>query len=104
MGLDNIIFEGGNGLSGGQRQSMLLARTLLSDPQIVLLDEPTASLDEASERHVIDSLKNWLGGRTLIVSTHRASLLALVDRIVVIDGGRIVMDGPKEQVLGTFTK
>jgi len=104
MGLDNIIFEGGNGLSGGQRQSMLLARTLLSDPQIVLLDEPTASLDEASERHVIDSLKNWLGGRTLVVSTHRASLLALVDRIVVIDGGRIVMDGPKEQVLGTFTK
>jgi ATP-binding cassette subfamily C protein LapB len=104
MGLDNIIFEGGNGLSGGQRQSMLLARTLLSDPQIVLLDEPTASLDEASERHVIESLKNWLGGRTLIVSTHRASLLALVDRIIVIDGGRIVMDGPKEQVLGTFTK
>jgi len=104
MGLDNIIFEGGVGLSGGQRQSMLLARTILSDPRIVLLDEPTASLDEASERHVIDSLKRWLGSRTLIVSTHRASLLALVDRIVVIDGGRIVMDGPKEQVLGTFTK
>jgi ATP-binding cassette subfamily C protein LapB len=104
MGLDNIIFEGGVGLSGGQRQSMLLARTILSDPRIVLLDEPTASLDEASERHVIDSLKRWLGSRTLIVSTHRASLLALVDRIIVIDGGRIVMDGPKEQVLGTFTK
>jgi ATP-binding cassette subfamily C protein LapB len=104
MGLDNIIFEGGMGLSGGQRQSMLLARTVLSDPQIVLLDEPTASLDEASERYVIDNLKRWLGARTLIVSTHRASLLALVDRIIVIDGGRIVMDGPKEQVLGTLTK
>jgi len=91
-------------LSGGQRQSMLLARMVLSDPQIVLLDEPTASLDEASERHVIDGLKNWLGSRTLVVSTHRASLLALVDRIIVIDGGRIVMDGPKEKVLGTFTK
>jgi ATP-binding cassette subfamily C protein LapB len=104
MGLDNIIFEGGAGLSGGQRQSMLLARTVLSNPQIVLLDEPTASLDEASERHVIDSLKRWLGARTLVVSTHRASLLALVDRVIVIDGGRIVMDGPKEQVLGTFTK
>jgi ATP-binding cassette subfamily C protein LapB len=104
MGLDNVIFEGGAGLSGGQRQSMLLARTVLSDPQIVLLDEPTASLDEASERHVIDGLKRWLGSRTLVVSTHRASLLALVDRIIVIDGGRIVMDGPKEQVLGTFTK
>jgi ATP-binding cassette subfamily C protein LapB len=104
MGLDNIIFEGGMGLSGGQRQSMLLARTVLSDPQIVLLDEPTASLDEASERYVIDNFKRWLGARTLVVSTHRASLLALVDRIIVIDGGRIVMDGPKEQVLGTFTK
>jgi ATP-binding cassette subfamily C protein LapB len=104
MGLDNVIFEGGMGLSGGQRQSMLLARMVLSDPQIVLLDEPTASLDEASERHVIDGLKRWLGSRTLVVSTHRASLLALVDRIIVIDGGRIVMDGPKEQVLGTFAK
>jgi ATP-binding cassette subfamily C protein LapB len=104
MGLDNIIFEGGMGLSGGQRQSLLLARTVLSDPQIVLLDEPTASLDEASERYVIDNLKRWLGARTLVVSTHRASLLALVDRIIIIDGGRIVMDGPKEQVLGALTK
>ena len=104
QGLDNIIFEGGAGLSGGQRQAMLLARAILSDPQIVLLDEPTASLDEASERHVIESLRKWLGSRTLIVSTHRASLLALVDRIVVIDGGRVVMDGPKEKVLGAFTK
>ena len=104
QGLDNIIFEGGAGLSGGQRQAMLLARAILSDPQIVLLDEPTASLDEASERHVIESLRKWLGSRTLIVSTHRASLLALVDRIIVVDGGRIVMDGPKDKVLGAFTK
>ncbi|MDR0480099.1 MAG: ATP-binding cassette domain-containing protein, partial [Burkholderiaceae bacterium] len=104
QGLDNIIFEGGAGLSGGQRQAMLLARAILTDPQIVLLDEPTASLDEASERHVIESLHKWLGSRTLVVSTHRASLLALVDRIVVIDGGRIVMDGPKDKVLGAFTK
>lgn len=103
-GLDDVIFEGGQGLSGGQRQALLLARTLLCDPQILLLDEPTSNFDDGNERHVIESLKKWMGPRTLVVATHRMSVLALVDRIIVIDGGQVVMDGPKEKVLGALSR
>jgi ATP-binding cassette subfamily C protein LapB len=102
-GLDELIHEGGLGLSGGQRQALLLARTLIRQPSIVLLDEPTAHFDEVTERHVIDLVGNWMGPRTLVVATHRMPVLQWVDRIVVIDGGRIVMDGSKEQVLGRLS-
>jgi ATP-binding cassette, subfamily C, bacterial LapB len=102
-GLDELIHEGGLGLSGGQRQALLLARTLIRQPSIVLLDEPTAHFDEVTERQVIDLVGNWLGPRTLVVATHRMPVLQWVDRIVVIDGGRIVMDGPKDQVLGRLS-
>ena len=102
-GLDELIHEGGLGLSGGQRQALLLARTLIRQPSIVLLDEPTAHFDEVTERHVIDSMGAWLGPRTLVVATHRMPVLQWVDRIVVIDGGRIVMDGSKDQVLGRLS-
>lgn len=97
--LDRIINEGGRGLSGGQRQMVLISRMILRQPQVVLLDEPTASMDEQLEEHVIRQMKNWLSGRTLVLVTHRPALLKLVDRIVVMDNGRIVADGPRDEIL-----
>ena len=91
--------ERGEGLSGGQRQAVALARALLTDPPILLLDEPTAAMDTQSEAALIARLKPALAGRTLLVVTHRVSLLELVDRIIVIDGGKVVADGPKSQML-----
>jgi ATP-binding cassette subfamily C protein LapB len=97
--LDKIINEGGRGLSGGQRQMVMLSRMILRNPQVVLMDEPTASMDEQLEEYVIRQLHAWLVGRTLIVVTHRPALLKLVDRIVVMDNGRVVADGPRDQIL-----
>lgn len=99
QGLDHPILEGGVGFSGGQRQSLLMTRLLLRQPHILLLDEPTAALDEMSEKLLINHLKQWLGQRTLIVATHRRPVLELVDRIIVIHEGKIVMDGPRDQIL-----
>ncbi|WP_180112262.1 type I secretion system permease/ATPase [Acinetobacter sp. YH12131] len=99
-GLDHQILEGGVGFSGGQRQALLLSRLLLRQPNILLLDEPTAAIDDVSEKQLIDNLKGWLGQRTLVIATHRRAVLELVDRIIVVHDGKIVMDGPKEQVLG----
>ncbi|MFS7247367.1 type I secretion system permease/ATPase [Rahnella inusitata] len=99
--LDKVINEGGRGLSGGQRQMVMLSRLILRNPQVVLLDEPTASMDEALEEYVIRQLHTWLVGRTLIVVTHRPALLKLVDRIVVMDNGRVVADGPRDKILAT---
>lgn len=98
-GLDHLILEGGVGFSGGQRQSLLMTRLLLRQPNILLLDEPTAALDEMSEKLLIDHLKQWLGHRTLVLATHRRPVLELVDRIIVLDEGKIVMDGPRDQIL-----
>ncbi|MBJ7224167.1 MULTISPECIES: type I secretion system permease/ATPase [unclassified Brenneria] len=98
-GLDHPVMEGGIGLSGGQRQSILLARMLLRDPNIVLLDEPTASLDEHTEREFIQRLAGWLAGRTLVVATHRVAVLELVERVIVLQEGQLAMDAPKEQAL-----
>lgn len=98
-GLDHPLTEGGLGLSGGQRQGLLLARLLLRRPQVLLLDEPTAALDEAAEREVMDKLRRFAAGRTLVVATHRMAMLEMVDRLIVIDGGAIVMDGPRQHVL-----
>ena len=98
-GLDYTVQEGGHGLSGGQRQTLLLARTLMRSPNVLLLDEPTAWLDEASERRFIDGMEAWLASRTLVVATHRPAVLKWVDRVVVLENGRIVRDGPKDEVL-----
>ncbi|WP_042072995.1 ATP-binding cassette domain-containing protein, partial [Acinetobacter gerneri] len=98
-GLDHVILEGGVGFSGGQRQAFLLTRLLLCQPNILLLDEPTASIDDVSEKQLIDHLKVWLANRTLVVATHRRAVLELVDRIIVVNEGRIVMDGPRDQIL-----
>lgn len=98
-GLNYIIQEGGNGLSGGQKQSILLCRMMLREPAVLLLDEPTANLDEITESELIDQLKTFTATRTLIVSTHRMKVLELVERIIVIDGGKIVLDEPKDKAL-----
>ncbi|OUY05498.1 type I secretion system permease/ATPase [Acinetobacter populi] len=98
-GLDHLILEGGVGFSGGQRQALLLARLLIRQPNIVLLDEPTASIDDVAEKQFIDHLNNWMGHRTLVIATHRRAVLALVDRIIIMNDGKIVMDGPRDQVL-----
>ena len=103
QGIDYVIKEGGAGLSGGQKQALLLARTLIKDPNILLLDEPTASMDEITEQHVVRSLGQWLNKRTLLVATHKPALLQLVDRIIVIDNGRVVLDGPKDTILASLS-
>ena len=99
QGFDMQVGERGSLLSGGQRQGVAIARAVIGAPEILLLDEPTASMDQASEEEVKRRLRTYAEGRTMIVVTHRTSLLDLVERIVVIDGGRIVADGPKAQVV-----
>jgi ATP-binding cassette subfamily C protein LapB len=98
-GLETEVSEGGNGLSGGQRQSILLARTLLRNAQVLLLDEPTAALDDVSERQFLNSLRPWAAGRTVIISTHRPAVLGLVDRVIVLNKGRVVLDDTRDVAL-----
>lgn len=104
MGLDYPVTEGGLGLSGGQRHSLLLARLLLRRPTVLLLDEPTAMLDEATERNVIAQLKDLASDRSLIVATHRPAVLEAVDRILVLDAGVVVLDGPRDEVLAKLRR
>ena len=103
-GLDEMILEGGQGLSGGQKQTLLLARTIIRNPSVLLLDEPTANFDEVTERQVIDALGPWMAPRTLVVATHRMPVLKWVDRIIVINDGKVMLDGPKEAVIKELSK
>jgi ATP-binding cassette subfamily C protein LapB len=89
----------GSKLSGGQRQSVILARALLRDPHVLLLDEPTASMDISSEMAVIQGLRDATREKTLIVATHRMALLDLVDRVIWLDEGKVVADRPRAEVL-----
>lgn len=98
-GYDTPILEGGVNLSGGQRQSIALARVLLRQPRILFLDEPTSALDLRSETGFVERLSALPRDVTLILSTHRVSLLRMVDRLIVFDAGRIVADGPRAEVL-----
>jgi ATP-binding cassette subfamily C protein LapB len=99
QGFDMPVGERGDGLSGGQRQSIAIARALLLDPPLLLLDEPSNALDNRSEENFKSKLAAQLDGKTLVLVTHRASMLTLVNRLIVVEGGRVVADGPKEQVL-----
>ncbi len=98
MGYDLPLAERGEGLSGGQRQAITLARALIGRPPVLLLDEPTSAMDVQAEAAVIARLKEAAGDRTQIVITHRTSLLDLVDRVIVIEDGKVVVDGPKGQL------
>jgi ATP-binding cassette subfamily C protein LapB len=99
QGFDLPVGERGDALSGGQKQSVALARALLSDPPLLLLDEPTASMDIGSEEQFKTRLLRVLESRTLIIVTHRESMLTLVDKLIVMDGGRVMMSGKKADVL-----
>ncbi|UWR84680.1 ATP-binding cassette domain-containing protein [Phaeobacter inhibens] len=98
-GLDLEIFDGGGGLSIGQRQSIGWARLWLQNPSIVLLDEPTAALDQTLERTLVSRLETWLEGRTTVIATHRMPILSLTNRTLILQSGRMVVDGPRDQVL-----
>ena len=98
-GFDMLVGERGESLSGGQRQGVAIARAVINDPPMLLLDEPTASMDHSSEEAVKTQLRSYAEGRSMIVITHRTSLLDLADRIIVIDGGKVVADGRKAQVV-----
>ncbi|MEY4766260.1 MAG: hypothetical protein RI907_2933 [Pseudomonadota bacterium] len=102
MGYDLPVGQGGGLLSGGQRQLVALARCLVTRPKVLLLDEPTSSMDAQAEASFIHHLKQSVGKRTLVLVTHRPALLELVDRIVVMEGGRVIADGPKAQVLAAL--
>ena len=97
-GLDMIVGERGQNLSGGQRQSIALARALLTDPPILVLDEPSSSMDNTTEMRMKQQLKERCKDKTIVLVTHKASMLDLVDRLIVVDNGKVVADGPKAQV------
>ncbi len=98
-GYDMPVGERGELLSSGQRQAVVLARAFLLQPAVLMLDEPTGAMDNGFEQEFMKALPTYLDGKTLIVVTHRASVLDLVDRVIVMDGGRMVADGPKDVIL-----
>ncbi|MDD9901092.1 MAG: ATP-binding cassette domain-containing protein, partial [Alphaproteobacteria bacterium] len=98
-GLDTPVGERGENLSGGQRQAIAIARALLYDPPILLLDEPTASIDPGSERRLYDHLKELIKGKTIILVTHKSAVLGLISKLILMDRGRIVAAGPRDEVI-----
>lgn len=103
-GLDMPLTEAGGGLSGGQRQLLAVARMMLREPSYVFLDEPTSNMDQNSEAKVIEVLGKWLENRTLILATHRMSLLKWTNRLAVLERGELVLEGPSEEVLKKLTE
>ena len=98
-GFDMLIGERGESLSGGQRQGVAIARAVVNDPPMLLLDEPTGSMDFSSEESIKTKLREFSAHKTMLVITHRTSLFDIVDRIIVMDKGKVVADGPKAQVI-----
>ena len=98
-GYDLVLTDRGEGLSGGQRQSISIARALAGKPSILIFDEPTSAMDQTTETQLIDRLMTELKGRTFVIITHRPALLRLVERVVLIDKGRVINDGPRDVVL-----
>ena len=98
-GFDMMIGERGDSLSGGQRQGVAIARAFLMDPPILLLDEPTSAMDFSSEQQFKERLRQMAAHKTVVIVTHRNSLLDLATRVMVVDDGRIVADGPRDQVI-----
>ncbi len=100
-GFDLMVGERGEGLSGGERQSVALARALISNPHILMLDEPTNSMDRQTEKAFIDKIEKIISDKTLVLVTHKTSILQLVQRVIVIDNGQIIFDGSKEELFKT---
>lgn len=103
-GLDHEIKEMGEGLSVGQRQSVGWARLWLQNPSVVILDEPTAALDQTLEATLVSRLKGWLQGRTAIIATHRIPILQLTSRTLILQNGHLAVDGPRDAVLAHLQK
>ena len=103
-GYGAILFENGKNLSGGQRQKIALARTFLRQPSIIILDEPTNSLDNETEQVMTSYIEDSCKDKTVIIATHKHSLLSLVDRVIIIVDGKIIADGPKGKILDQFTQ
>lgn len=103
-GYDLRLADRGEGLSGGQRQSIALARALAGQPPVLVFDEPTSAMDSQTETALIQRLQEELKGRTLLLITHRPPLLALVSRIMLIDRGKVIADGPRDEVLKQITR
>lgn len=101
-GYDLIVGERGEGLSGGERQSVTLARAIISNPNIMILDEPTNSMDDLSEELFKSRLNNIVKDKTVVIITHRPSILSLVDRLIVLDDGKVIADGPKDKIISAF--
>ncbi len=99
LGFDYPLNERGLNLSGGQRQAITIARALVTDPQIVVFDEPTSSMDNTSEAVFRERFSEVMGKKTLILITHRSSMLAMVERLIVVDNSKIIADGPKDKVI-----
>ncbi|MCW9035138.1 MAG: type I secretion system permease/ATPase [Rhodospirillales bacterium] len=99
LGYDIVVGEKGQFLSGGQRQLIALARALVSDPKTMLLDEPTSMMDMNSERRFCQKVSSLLPGKTMLLVTHRPSLFSLVNRIIVLGQGKVVADGPRDNIL-----
>ena len=100
-GFDLIVGERGEGLSGGERQSVTLARALISNPNIIMLDEPTNAMDKQAETAFINKLEEIIKDKTLVLVTHKTSLLKLVDRVIILENGKVVADGTKEEIFKT---
>ena len=98
-GFDMPVGERGESLSGGQRQAVGIARAVLHNAPLLLLDEPSSAMDFSTEAHVTHRLAAFAQGKTVLLVTHRTSLLSLVDRVIVIDNGRVVADGPRERIM-----
>ena len=103
-GLAMPVGEGGRRLSGGQRQGVALARALMPDSSILLLDEPTSAMDSVMENQVSQSLGQLSRGKSLMLVTHRTSLLHMVERLIILDAGHVVADGPKQTVLDELNR
>ena len=101
-GFDMVVGERGESLSGGQRQGVAIGRAVINDPPVLIMDEPTSSMDHSSEEDLKRRLAAFSKGKTLILVSHRVSLLDLVDRIIVMDGGCVVADGTKEHVVAAL--
>lgn len=99
QGFDMVIGERGESVSGGQRQEIAIARAVLMDPPVLLFDEPTSAMDFSTEHQFKERLKRFAAHKTMIIVTHRTSLIELADRIIVIDDGQVVADGPRAQVV-----
>jgi ATP-binding cassette subfamily C protein LapB len=101
-GFDMPVGERGEGLSGGQRQSVSIARGLLMDPPVIVMDEPSNAMDNSTEEQFKRRLSEVIGDKTLLLVTHKASLLSLVERVIVMDNGRLIADGPRDQILAAL--